>query len=260
VAESGLPAHMQAFAAESFALRLQREGLQRQLTMTEDEVSRLRLITSSLLTQQAALLEQLRQAQAAGRQVSPSVLAAALSAALERAAGSMADRTIARARAQIRAMLQIEGGEPGLVVGDPRSADSASLSTITLDLLPVPPTLAQLAMQVALARVQNRLLRLQSALDRNISADAPAALAAALAEVSLLVSDPPQPATIGSRFASLTAALMQLAEWLPDLAAPARELEGQRAALASGPSDAQVSAFAEAIEAVAVAAESGQNR
>ena len=260
MARGGLPTNVEALAAENFALRLQLETVQQQLAMALDEVGKLRLITNSLLTRQAALLEQLRSAQAAGRQVSASVLGAALSAALERAAGSMENRTISRARAQIRAMLQIEDGEPGLVIGDPRIAESASLSTLTLDLLPVSPTLAQLAMQSALARVQNRLLRLQDALARTIAPRAPAALATALAETSLLLTDPPPPAAIGSRFAALTDALMQFSEWLPDIAAPARELEDCRAALVSVVSEAGVSALAQAIEAVAVAAESGQNR
>src|SRR5262249_7936808 len=159
MARGGLPTNAQALAAENFALRLHLATVQQQLAMALDEVGKLRLITNSPLTRQATLLEQLRSAQAAGRQVSASVLGAALSAALERAAGSMENRTISRARAHIRALLQIEDGEPGLVIGDPRIAESASLSTLTLDLLPVSPTLAQLAMQSALARVQNRLLR-----------------------------------------------------------------------------------------------------
>ena len=256
MARGGLPTNVEALAAENFALRLQLETVQQQLAMALDEVGKLRLITNSLLTRQAALLEQLRSAQAAGRQVSASVLGAALSAALERAAGSMENRTISRARAHIRALLQIEDGEPGLVIGDPRTAESASLSTLILDLLPVSPTLAQLAMQSALARVQNRLLQLQDALAQIIAPRAPAALA----ETSLLLTDPPPPATIGPRFAALAGALMQFSEWLPGIAAPARELEDCRAALVSVVSEAGVSALAQAIEAVAVAAESGQNR
>jgi hypothetical protein len=257
--ELGLTTDVQTLAAENFALRLQNETLQRQLALADDEVSRLRMVTSSLLTRQAALLEQLRRAQAAGRQVSPDVLAASLAAALERATGAMEDRTIARARAQVRAMLQIEGGDPGLVVGDPRSAESASLSTLTFDLSPLPPTRGQQAMQTALARVQNRLLHLQTALDRDIPSDAQRVVAAAQTQLSLLLSAPLDLPSLASRLADLTSALLQLAELLPDIGGLAKELEGLRASLPAEPSPADVTALADAIEAVAVAVAAAQS-
>jgi hypothetical protein len=258
VQEAGQIAEVRTLSLENFALRLQNQTLRQQLILTDEETRRLRLLASNLLTRQAALLEQLRRAQATGRQVSPEALAISLSAAVERAAASLEGRTIGRARAQIRAMLQIEGGDPGLVLGDPRSAETASLSTVTFDVTPLAPKLAQEAMLTALSQVENRLLHLQTRLDRDVAADAQRAHTAVQVEVSLLLTDPPDAPSLASRLVDLTSALLEWVEWLPDLGTPARELERCRASLSADPSDAEVAVVADAIEAVAIAVASAQ--
>ena len=244
---------------EAQALRLQRDILRGRLVDTEQEIERLRRLVDALLVKQADLEDQLRQAQTAGRQVSPAALAAALANAVDRGAAALEGRTIVAGRAEIRASLQVEQGEAGLVLADPRGVEAASLSTISFDLRPVPPTPTEEARRIGVQRVLDALLRLQSALDREVPRAGRETAATALAETSALAAAPPDSTAVGPQLAGLTAVLRRLATWLPELAGPAADLEARRTALSPQPSGGELAELAAALEAAAVAA-AGQSR
>jgi hypothetical protein len=236
-----------AAEAEVHALRLQRDTLRRQLDDAEQELERLRRVTDALLRRLAEVLEQLRRTRAAGRQVTPGALAAAFARSIEAGARTLEGRTVAAARADIRAALQVEQDRAGLVVGDPRGMDPGSLSTITIDLRPVPLGPAGEAQRSGLTQVLAAILGLQRALDREVPPAARQAAEAAVAAASELAAEPPEASRLGARLAALTGSLRRLADLLPELARAVAGLERRRAALAPEPSAADLSALAAAL-------------
>lgn len=239
--------------AEIHALRLQRDALRRQLGDAEGEVERLRRVTESLAARNAELLELLRRARAAGRQVSPAELAGALTDAIERGSQAIEGRVVAAARAEIRASLQLERNRAGLVVGDPRTIDTGSLSTLTFDLRPVPPTPDQETGQAGLEAVAAALLELQRALDRELPPGAREPGSAALAAVSALAAAPPDAGQLGPRLQPLVERLELLGGPLPGIADAVADLGARRAALSPQPSGDELAALARSLGTVAAA-------
>jgi hypothetical protein len=239
--------------AEVLALRLQRDALRRQLDVAQEEVDRLRQVTESLVARNAELQQLLRRARAAGRQVSPAELAGALTDAIERGSRALEGRVVAGARAEIRASLQLERNRAGLVVGDPRSFDSGSLSTIIFDLQALPLTPTQETGLAGLDAVVAAVLELQRVLDRPWPPAAREAGPAALVAVSTVAAAPPIAGQLGSGLQSLVERLELLGGSQPGLADAVADLAARRAALSPQPSGDELAGLARSLWTVATA-------
>jgi hypothetical protein len=231
------------------AVTVDRDVLKRVVDRRDLELAALRDLVTRQQARIAELTERLRNAEAAARQVALDAIVRALGAALETGEAGLIDRVIVAARAEIKAALQVSGGEAGLVLGAPGAYDADTLSTVTFDLRRLPPDAASERRGAALAALGTAVQDLQRALDPGLG---DAAVDDALAAASALAAAPP-PAldAAAAAMAPLAGALERLGAARPALGAATAAIHERRAALAARPEAEEGTALAAAVRDVA---------
>ncbi len=233
-------ARVAALEAQLDALRI-RERL-RLGALEIDEVAWLRRVVAQQESELERLRDQLRQVQAVRRRATLDALIRAVADALASGEAAMPGRSIAFARAELKVRLEL-GEDPGIAVGNAGDLTRDSLSTISLELRALPPTLEEEHRRTAAAAVIEAAAALQHALD-DVPQAADTVTAAALAAASVLASAPAEPPDALPALARpLADALLALAARVDALTAPAREFADRLAAVATPPSGAEIAAL-----------------
>ena len=152
-------------------------------------------------------------------------------------------RTVATARADVKARFHVDGGIAGLTLASPADADAAALSTFSFELRPVPSDPARAALDSAFALVRDAVLELQSALTGAEGGER------ALAAASILAASTPAAEELRVDVTPLVKGLEQLADVQPRVAGPAAEASLAASALGSPPTAAQLADLAAALHA-----------
>jgi hypothetical protein len=98
------------------------------------ELGRLRALVAEQAKVIARLQAELREAQEAARLVALEALTEAVVGALERGSQALAELEIVEASAELKVVLDIARGDPGLIVGPAGPVDPRSLSTVRFEL------------------------------------------------------------------------------------------------------------------------------
>jgi hypothetical protein len=233
-----------------------RERVREDADRLRDQIQRLQRVIDAQQEELAELRERLRQTEAELRQVGVQALVASVVAAVQDGAQALECRTVAAARFELRAPLRVGRAGNGLVLAAPGTYDAASLSTVSLDVRPLPPSPAEEEERRALARLLASALALQHLLERRPfppAAEQPAAVA--FVQLSALVALPPTAARLRQRLAPVAEALATLAgqAQVPQAVQAAVLLRRRAAALPDRPEvagiDAVTAALAQLLEA-----------
>ena len=219
------------------SLDAERLSLGRVLIDQRDEVGRLRALVSSLQTQLLAAQEELGRLREERAQLAVDQLVASIAHAVDRGASSFTGRALTAARAEIKAVLTVAGGDAGLLLAPPATAVPAQLSTVSFELRSVPPDTAAAALASSLAAVNAGVLELQTALEARGGSNA------ALAAASAYAASPPAEAS------GVAGAIRPLVRALG-----AGEVKAAAAALGTSPSARQLGDLAAALHAAAAGA------
>ena len=247
---------VRALTAEGIASEL-RLALDTTLISLDDrdaELLRLRLLVQQQAAELSAVRAQLAAVLETQRRMTLATMIGALGNAIEEGERSLDGRTVAGARAELRAALAIEGGATGFIFAAPSLYPSAALSTVTVDFRPLPPSPLDEARAAGMAAIDAAVQELQHALDRDWSATLTAATGSALAQAgAFLGASARPPEHLADLLSDLSAALAALGDQLPDVRPAAVRLEALRAALPGSPEPAQLAAIAGALRAVVAA-------
>jgi hypothetical protein len=246
-------AQARAIVADAAAheLRLALDTTRATLDEGTTELLRLR----QLVQQQAAELEDLRAQLAdvlrSRRQVTLATMIEALNQAVQQGEAALVGRTVAVARAEVRAALAIESGQTGFMLAAPGIYPSSALSTVTVDLRTVPPTPSEEARVRSLAAIDLAVLAIQDELDREWSTAAAGLAGIALIQATAFLTAPERRAdTTADQLVGLIASLAALGEPIPQLGPVCGRLEEQRASVSSPPTPDELTALAQALQEV----------
>jgi hypothetical protein len=233
--------------ASAVAAEVSRATLMRQATEeafwggTRDEVLRLRQVVADQALQITTLQNRLAEAQRAAHRLEMRQLVDAVSAAVLGGTASLDGYVVSDARVEVKAALEINGGQLAVTADPGALLHNNALSTFDMHLGALPPPLGEPDRSSVLARARTALAALQNALDAT-GVTAPGR-AAVLQAVSDLVGAPGESAG----WSPLAAALDGLADAEPAVADQAGA--GALAAEAAGV-DASSPAIASAADTI----------
>ncbi len=176
-------------------------SLGRRLGGQQSELDRLRSLVSTLQSELLAAQQELARLREEQAHLAVDELVASIAGAIDRGAAAFTGRALTSARAEIKALLAIAGGEAGLLLAPPATASPGQLSTVSIELRPVPPDAADAALASGLAAVRAAILELQTALENRDVAGA------AFAAASALAASPPAVADLAAALQPLVRAL-----------------------------------------------------
>ena len=230
-------------------LTLRQQDTNSALDAERGETARLRELIGREESELVSLRTQLQAALDTNRHMALGTLISSVVAAIDEGARHIEDRTIAAAQAEIKVGLALVGGAIA-VTSRPDQSDT-SLSTIRLDVRPLPPSAEKTAIEGAAAEVRDALTELQVALDHDVPVAARGAAGAASARVAALLAALPDAGALGAATAPLVDQLKTLGTAIPGLVAAVTTLDRARAGLASPADPTSLRIFADAIRTVA---------
>lgn len=218
------------------------------------EIERLRKLVEVQRAEIERLRERLREVEAARRQIPIESLIEAILAAVDAGAQTLPSHAITTVRADLRVPLQVESGVAGMAVAAPGIYPGQALSTLSVDLRPLPLTPYEEARRRAIGAVLAAVLDLQRGLDRPFPSEARSPAETALVQASVFLDSPAvTPDTLGQRIGGLVQSLTALAAALPALAPAAQALAERRDRLPASPAEEDLEEMAGALAAVETA-------
>jgi hypothetical protein len=220
------------------------------LIRRDQEIDRLKAVIEAQQAEITALRERLKEVEELARQATLDAVVHALAAALDRGSEALENMVVSTVHAELKAAFQLQHGSPGLLLAGASTYGPEALSTVRFDLRRIPPTPADEARRAALDQLVAALLRLQSALDRDLPAGAADPAHTVQAHISSLTAAPPPPDELKPRLDVLVAAVSELGVQLPEVAPAAGTLADRHAALPAPPERPDAGAVASVAQAV----------
>ncbi len=231
---------------------LQLDQLMTALAQRQQEIERLRALLQMQQAQITDLRNQLAAALAARRRIDIESLARSVAGAMQNAEASLEGRTMAGARAEIRADLSIEGADVGVSTGATLSPPE-SLSTFSFDFRPIPPSPVAQAELMAWTALRSAVLEVQRALDRDYRTEAATRLAGeAMAQSGSLIATLLSSHTLAGVGVLITT-LSRLATEQSELQPPMTRLSERIGRVPAAPTTNDVRQLADALTSIATA-------